>query len=381
MAAVDYGQLEFRVRRAMLYQLAEQAGIAIPSRETQPVLGCFRVTVGEGGVTLAATDMQRTVFAGTAAVQRTGEGTVFLPARRLRAILTEAPEGDVTVSVSGKTAVVSAGGTSWALQLPPPGGYVELLDPGAASLAPVGREALLTALKIVRHAVCKDTGRPAYTQVRIAKDDDAMFAWGTDSSQFSRAPVPGFPFETCLPAAMLDDLIKLLGSVQVDEVHAGEDGRSVLFQVGPVTLACLRTGKGFPDMDRLMTAPTAGNDAELGVDKAELLSAVRRVAINASTTTSALALIAEKDTLTVQARDDGGNKAEETVPAKWAQPRLLIVVNWHFLTAMVTAHPGASCTFRLGQDKGKIRSMVRLDDPETGVIGVIPQSMPAAVGY
>jgi DNA polymerase III subunit beta len=380
--AVDYGQMGFRMRRAMLHQLAEQAGIAIPSRETtQKVLSCFRVTIGPDGVTLAATDLQRTVFAGTAAVQRDGDGTVFLPAKRLRAILAEAPEGDVAVSVSGKTAVVAAGGTTWALDLPPAAGYGELIDPDAVSLVPAGREVLLSALKTVRHAVCRDSGRPAYTQVLIAGEAGAMYAWGTDSSQHARAPVPGFPFATRIPAAMLDDLIKLLGSVQAGEVAAGDDGRSVLFRVGPVVLSCLRMGKEFPDMGKLMMAPTAGNDAELIADKAELAAAVRRVAINASTRTSALALIADGGTLTVQARDDGGNKAEEAVAVKWGGPRRLIVINWHHLMAMLAAHPGASCVFRLGAGQGKVLPPVRLDDPETGVIAVAPQMTPVAMGY
>jgi hypothetical protein len=47
---------------------------------------------------------------------------------------------------------------------------------------------------------------------------------------------------------------------------------------------------------------------------------------------------------------------------------------------MLAVHPPGTCTFRLGPDQGRRRSMVRLEDPASGMISVIPQMSPSAAG-
>lgn len=381
-AWAGYPALEFRVRRAVLAQLAEQALVAVPSTAagSLQVHGCFQVSAQPGRLQLTATNTVLTVVAGTEAVDADGTGVLYLPAKRLKEIVAAAPDGEIVVTAAQSTARISGGPAYWDVMMPPPNGYSELPDLEVISFAAVRREPLLGALKTVRHATCRDPGRPHHHQVRVAKDGDGMFAAAFDSSQFSRAPVPGFPFATCIPVAMLDDLISLLARSPAEEVQAGEEGGTLAFRAGQTVLACQKTAAEFPDTDQQVIGPTAGNDAELAVDKAELLRAVHRVAINASRT-SAMALLAEDGTVTVTARDDGGNRAEETVQAAWGGPKRLIVVNWRFLADMAAACPAATLAFRLGPDAGQRRSMVRLEDPASGVTGVIPQMNPHDVGY
>ena len=74
--------------------------------------------------------------------------------------MTAAPDGDIIVAVRRDTAVVSAGPVHWDVKMAAPRGYSELPDLAAISFAGVPREPLRDALKTVRHAVCKDSGRP-----------------------------------------------------------------------------------------------------------------------------------------------------------------------------------------------------------------------------
>jgi len=383
----SYGSLEFTVRRAMLAQLAEWAAVAVPSSATLPVNGCFQVAVSPESLRVAATDQAKAVSAEIPAVLSQSSGQVYLPAKKLRSILSEAREGDVTVSVKGNLAVVTAGSASWQLRLPPPDGYTGMPDLSAAEFAPVGRENLRWALDTVRHAVGKDAGRPAFTQVRI--DGDAagtMFACAADSSQFSSAPVPGFPCSMLIPGAALDDLLKLLAKSPVDDAEVAEAGPYAVFRVGPVTLAALRTGAPFPNTDQLFLGPVKGNDMRLGVDKDELTAALRRVRVNTDASTSAVALIADSDNgkrgrLTVTGRDKGGNSAEEVIPASWEGGQHLMVVNAVFLANLLAAHPGAACEFKVGKDRGKVRAPLLLVDEDKQVTGTCPRMPPSLVGY
>jgi len=375
----SYENCTFRVRRQVLAQLADQALPAVPTRGSLAVYECFRVTVRPGLLQLAATDSQLTVLASTRAVVTGDTAQVFVPARRLKAILSEAPEGDVTFAVSGNMAKVTAGKPFWDVRLPPPRNYPELIAPEALTFAKVSRTALLEALQTVRHAASKDASRPQFAQVRIAKDGEAVFAVAHDGSQTCRAPVPGFPFETTVPAAMLDHLVKLLTGTKDEEVEVGEEDTSLAVRAAYTVLACQQATAPFPKVDSLVLEPTAAYQVQLSADRDELAAAVRRVSISAQETTSAMALIAEAGQVTVVTRDDDGNRAEEVIAASWPGGRRVITVNHKHLAAMLRVHPAAVCAFRLGEDKGQRRSMLRLDH-DSGGVSVIPQLQPSAVG-
>lgn len=383
----NYGSLEFTVRRAMFAQLADWAMTAVPASATLPVHGCFQVTVSPESLRVAATDQAKAVFTEIPAVLSQSSGQVYLPARKLSKILSEAREGDVTVSAKGGAAVVTAGSASWQLRLPSPDGYTGMPDLSAAVFAPVSRENLRWALDTVRHAVGKDGGRPAFRQVRINGDAAGrMFACAADSSQFSCAPVPGFPRDMLIPAGALDDLLKLLTKIPVDDAEVAEAGPYAVFRTGPVTLAALRMGAPFPNVDQLFLGPAKGNDMKLGVDKDELIAALRRVRVNIDASTSAVALIADSDNgkrgrLTVTGRDKHGNSAEEVVPAAWEGGQHLMVVNAVFLGNLLASHPGAACEFKVGKDRGRVRAPLLLADEDRQVTGTCPQMPPNLVGY
>lgn len=377
---VDYGKHEFTVRRVILAQLAAQAAVAVPSRESLAVHGSFRVTVAPGRLELAATDSQLTVLAATKSVDTHDTAVLFLPAKRLKDIIDAAPDGDVTISVSGNMARVKAGGPSWDMKLPNPKGYSVLIDPAKVTFAAVPRESFLAALHTIRHAVCKDVSRPHYAQVQLAKDGEHVWATAFDGPQMCRARVPGFPFETLMPAAMLPELIKLAGRSQADDIEVGELEGTVVVRSGHTVLACTPMGAEFPNVAQLMLGPTSGYDLELAVDGAELAQAINRVSVNAHPTTSAMALTADGRQLTVQAQDDDDNRAEEIISCTWAGDSRTVVINHKHLAAMLAVHPPGTCTFRLGLDVGRRRSMVRLEDEDGAMIAVIPQMNPSAAG-
>jgi DNA polymerase III sliding clamp (beta) subunit (PCNA family) len=372
---VTYEPMELTVRRAVLTQLTEWALIAVPSNTSLPVNACVRVTADASGLTLAASDAASSVFCTTQAVQTALPGAAFIPAKKLRALLAEAPEGDVTVAVKGKSATVTAGGASWSLHLPAPDQHFGFPDLEAAEFTAVRRQPLLSALKTVRHAMGREAGRPNFTQIRIEESGGAMCAVAVDSSQVARCPVPDFPFPVSVPGAVLDDLLKLLAKAPEDEIEvAGTEERTV-FRVGMVTLAALKSTHAFPDVEAQFLSQAGNNDQVLAVDKAELESALRRVRVSADTSTSAVVLIPDGTRLTVAARDKDGNSAEQSLvlARPWPGERVLLVVNADTLGAILSVHPVPECEFRVGRTRGKVRPPLLLEDAKSGVLGLCPQ--------
>ena len=390
LAGAQYVPFSFTAKRLILAALADKAISVVPNRDVMPVLKHFLVQVAPGRLQLAATDLELSVLASTPAVTAEATQTLVLPARKLLAILKEAPDGDVVTDVAGEFATVRAGTASWSLKLDDGSSYPPLPDPAQVEMHPVGREAFLGALKTVRHAVGRDSSRPALMQVDISVRESSQPRHGgsgevtvtaCDSVRFARVTLPGFPVSVAIPSGALDSLVKTLEGSELDEVHIGETGSHLVFRIGSTVFLASKLMSKFPDVEKLLLRPALENRMLLTADKAELAAAIRRVRINADPETSAIGLQLSHDTLTVIARDKYGNRAAESVAAGWDGPDRLAVVNHQFLSDMLAAHPAASCRFWLGPEAGKKRSVLMLKDEETGTIGIIYQMLASLVGY
>jgi DNA polymerase III sliding clamp (beta) subunit (PCNA family) len=379
---VDYGEFSLTIKRFVLADATDWAASAVTTQAgSLPVLSCFQVRVTEAGLRVAATDLQRTVIVVSGALDtKAPEGSqVYLPSGRVLKMLTESPEGDVTISVKKSQATVTAAnGAFWDLNLVPPDGFPVLPDPDEAVFTPYSRASLLDGLKNVRHAVCRDASRVNLTQVALTPGQGEGVITAADGNRMARAALEGYPLAMFIPAPVLPDLVRLLGR-PVDDIGVAETAKALLFRSGEVTVAVNKRFNEWPDLDKLMVSPTVGYDQVLGVDKEKLLGAIRRVRINADASTSAIALSLSDGSMTVFSRDTDGNSAEEAVTASWEGGDRLLVVNHAYLTDMLTAHPKEWCEFKVGKDVGKKRSMVRLADG--GTVQVMMQLPPKLVGY
>lgn len=383
LAGVDYGSFSFTVKQFVLASLAEAVSHAVPARDSLPALGCFQVRVGHAGLQLAATDKERAVFAATVAVVVSeGEHVVYIPAKRLLSILREVSqaETEVCVTVKKNEAKVEAASATWVIRLPDASDYPVLPDADSITLSAYGRVALTFALRAVRHAICKDAGQPSLTQVAISTAGDAMTVTASDRSRLARSPLPGFPLAMTVPAGALEDLLRLLNGHSGDNVLVGETASALVFRAGVVTLTVNKRTTQFPDIDKQLLAPAMeANKQKLTVDRAELVNAVKRVAINADAQTSAIALRLSAKAVTVEAQDKNGNSATETVLASWGGKDRAVVVNHGYLAELLAACPSQSCEFLLGPDVGKKLSPLLL---VAGDSAQVLTRMPAALlGY
>jgi DNA polymerase III subunit beta len=391
--AASYPAFSFSAPRFIFEMLAKRASTVVPSREFQPVLKNFLITVAPASLHVLATDLELSVLAFSPSVTTSfpeglAKAAVTIPAKRLLAILQEAPDGEVEISVSGDLATVRAGTASWALKLNSDASdYPEIPDIEGCEFHEVKRKAFLDALLAVRYAVSRKGTNPKFMQVSIAPGTDKIFrVVASDSSRFAQVPLPGFPEEIRIPAAgtpsAVDELARMLAASQAETVMVARSGLHLIFKVDSTVLVASMLHHEYPDVDKLLLAPALQNQDKLTVDRRELITALRRVRINADGTTHAIGLMLETGSLTVFSRDTIQNVARETIAAHWEGPKRQLVVNHEYLESMLTAHPSASCSFYLGKDTGKRKSVLLLRDFDTGVTGIINQmAAQGLVGY
>lgn len=388
----SYKPFSFTAARFVLAALASRAGSVVPARDFQPVLKNFLVTVSGTQLRLVATDLELTVIATSPAVSAklpAGQetATAVLPARRLQAILQAAPDTEVTIAVSGDSATVTAGTASWVLRLSSDStDYPDVLS-FEETPHQILRKPFLDALQAVRYAVSKGGTKPQFMQVNASSAPNGdLVLTASDSTRFARAAAGSVVVAMRIPAtgspSAVDELVRLLGASQSESFEIQASTQKIKFQIDSTTLIVSMIGKEYPDVDKLILGPALENDQVLTVDRRELLAAITRSRINADETTSALGLRLASGELTVYSRDTYQNTAEQIIPAGWEGAERTLIVNHKFLSEMLSAHPGASCTFRLGKDVGRRKSKLLLTDADSGVTGIISQMAAAVlVGY
>lgn len=359
----------FTAKRFHLLQLTERAAAVVPGKNIYPLLSNFAVTIGDGKLKVAATDMELSVLSESTLVVCLGSGTVLIPARRFLSILRESPEGDVDVKVSRGTAYVTAGSASWELSLQPADDYPPLPDASDIKFTKVKREKLLTAISLVKGAASRDGTNPRLMAVSISGGKVVA----SSHVRLHRARMENFPVDLQVPVGAVDDLLRLLGDCAAEEIGIGEEKYALAFQIGDDVFMAGKMPGEYPDQEKKLLTPHLASNQVLTVDKSDVIAAIRRVRITADPETAALGLNLAPGKVTVISKDKNRNAAKEEIPATWTGRERLVVVNHEHLQDLLGLAQGPQATFRIGADAGKRRSPLLLTDDKAGTAGVIGQ--------
>lgn len=362
--------VDLSIKRFVLAELLGKAATVVPTRDVAPVLKNVRVDAADGRLRIAATDTELSMVVTTELVEIRTPGSCVLPAKRMLDILKEAGEFDVHLHVTGNSAAITIGRTTWNQMLATGADFPDVSAPlGDTMLTAVNRAAFAAALHQVRYAACRDANRASLMMINIA--GGTMTA--ADGARFAQTPVESIGFDCQIPIDAVDDLLKLTKAHDLDEIGVGQTPTGLIFTFGADTFIVTAMLSEFPDLQAQWLRPALANKHPLTVNRVELLAAVRRVRISADPNTSAIALNLAANTVTVAGRDMYGNWATEAVQAGWEGPDRTLVVNHGYLVDAVTHHTGDWCGFVLGDDTRTRKSPLLLRDTDTGGAAVVQQ--------
>lgn len=360
-------ELTFRIKRFVAQGLFEKASAVVPSKDLMPVLKNFLVEVSPGSVRVVATDMELSVVCSTGLVEATGEGRMVIPAKKMLDIVREAPDGDILFTLADEL-TIQAGGASWTLRLPPGDDYPGIPDSSQVTWTTVSLEELLTGIQSVRYAAAQDMTRPSLMMLNVK--DKKMTA--CDGVRFQQTDVT-FDIDVQIPIGAVNDLVRLLKAYTdvVKEIEVGETEFHLVFKVGSDVFIAAKLMASFPDVESLLLRPALMNKDALGLARADLVTAVRRVRINADPESSAIVLELSENACRVVSRDKWGNQASETLPASWQSGTRSVAVNAQYLLDMLGMSKSTSCQFFLGEDSKSKKSPLMLKDE--GTVGIVNQ--------
>lgn len=362
-------EMMFRVKKFSLQYLLEKAGMVIPTKDAMPVLKNFLIEAKDDRLSVVATDMELYVVAMTDMVQIVESGRSVFPAARLLSIVREASDGELTIRVVDAEANLQVGRANWNLKLVDGSSYPDLPNIDAPVKAQVNRAKFVKGLKSVRHAAASDTYKANLRMVDIANGQ--MRA--SDGVRYQQVPMPDCP-DLQIPINAVDDLVKILAASQAQEFGVTEEEDCLIFQVSGDIFIAQKLSAEFPDMDEAVLKPALANDDELVVPRDDLVSAIKRVRITANPETAAVALLLEKDNLTISSRDKEGSGATEVLDVSWSASDRKLAFNHQQLLDMLTMADTQTLHFWVGEDVKKTRpSPILLKDEESGLVGVLNQ--------
>lgn len=339
--------MKLSVDRSELWRGITTVLDAVASKPAQPVLSNVLLEAEDGGLNLAATNLDLSIRTGVrAAVDRTGRVTVL--ARTLAEITREWPEAEIEIELnegrvvlSGRLGGANSGEGRYSLAATSPDEFPEMprsLEGVTVAFGEGGQldgDLLARMIEKTSFAVSRDETRPVLNGVLWRMDGDGMAMVATDGSrlaEFRRAlessPVGDESVEVILPPQVCSQLGKLLdGEGGLAQVTLGE--RQVLFDLGETQLVSRLIEGPYVDYEQVVPRQ---NDKRLTIAVSQLLSAVRRVSILSSSYTHQvrLALDAESVELTASSQEVGG-EAREVIPADYSAERLEVAYNAQYL--------------------------------------------------
>ena len=328
-------------------ELVAKLGIvsrAVSARGAVQVLSGILLSADEGGLTLAATDMELSLRT-TLDAEVEGEGAVVIPGKLLVDLARLLPEKDVTIEYRAEEGVaqIVSGTASYRLNTYGAEDFPRLpaLD---AQLHAIDRDALLETVERVARSASRDESRPVLTGILVRFEGGKLVMVATDSYRLSVKETPldstAPELEAIIPARALQELARLAGG---DSVELGVHENHVVFGTGDAWLTTRRIDGQFPNYRQLL--PDAF-EIELTVARAELYDVVRRVSVMAQRNSPLRLRFAEGE-LTISAQTQDVGEARESMPVPYTGEEFTIGFNADFLRDGVDSISGDDVQVKL----------------------------------
>ncbi len=304
---------------------------AVSTRGAVQVLSGILVSVDDGGLTLASTDMEVSLRT-TLEADVEGDGAVVIPGKLFTDLARLLPDPEVTIEYRAEEGVaqVTSGTASYRLNTYAAEDFPRL-PALEAQLHAIDRGALLETVERVARSASRDESRPVLTGILVRFEAGRLVMVATDSYRLAvketQLPASAPELEAIIPARALQELSRLSSASGGDTVELGVHENHVLFGVGDAWLTSRRIDGQFPNYRQLLPESF---EVELTLPRGELHDVVRRVSVMAQRNSPLRLRFAEGE-LTVSAQTQDIGEARETMPVPYSGDEFVIGFNAEFL--------------------------------------------------
>ncbi|MFO7846500.1 MAG: DNA polymerase III subunit beta [Balneolaceae bacterium] len=317
---------------------------AVPTKATLPILETILFESEDGRLKLTATDLEISIVEYIQA-DIEEEGAVAIPAKRLQETLRQLPNIPVFFTVDEDHNVqFSTDKGKYKLVGEDYDDYPEIPDLSEGVRLSTDTKLITNAIQRTMFAVSTDDLRPAMMGVYFDIGTGGSKFVATDGHRLVRFENSGLasdqPLNFIVPEKALNLVSKALDASECDLTISDDH---VQFKTGNTIIITRLINEQYPNYESVIPRD---NDKILRIDKEQMLSTVRRVAVFSSTTTRQIRLQLKADKITIRAEDiDMSSEAKETISCEYDAGEMEIGFNAKYLADILSNVESDEATF------------------------------------
>lgn len=321
---------------ALLKQLSAINGV-VTTNPVVPILENFLFEIKDSVLTITASDLQTSMMS-EINVEAKEDGNIAVPAKILIETLKNLPEQPVTFSIDGDTYAVEISSDNGRYRLAGENAtdFPKMPKVSNATVVEMSTEVLSSAIANTIFAASGDELRPAMTGVYINLSETNTTFVATDGHRlvrYRRVDIASQnPANLIIPRKALNLLKSTLPSENVP-VTVEFNSSNAYFKFNSIKMICRLIDERYPDYENVIPMDNANR---MNIDRMELLSSLRRIAIYANKTTHQVRLKLTGSELMISAEDlDFSNEANERLSCDHDGEDIEIGFNAKFLVEML----------------------------------------------
>lgn len=359
--------MKFSVPSKMFHSYASAVSKVINPKNPLMVLNNFLLTLEGDTLTVTGADMENSLTARVPVTGVEGSGKICVDARRLVELLKEIPDQGITVKVGDDNKVtveyangicefVGVDGTEY------PTGKKEEADEVEPVTFVLPAKTIIKGIENTQFAASTEDFRPVMMGIFFDVKPNGITFVATDTRKLVKYSdtncAPGVTVSRVMPPKPANILRSVFSGTDED-VKIVFTGKSATFENATYSFNCRFLQGSFPDYNRVIPR---NNSLVLNVDRATLLTAVRRVGLFVSPDYGLIKFMIKPDVAELKSQDPNlMTQAQESVPCSFTGEKLVIGFSAPYLTEMLVtlgtqditislSDPGRPGLFRPAED-------------------------------
>ncbi len=361
--------MKFTASSQALQQLLATTGKVISTKNTFPILDYFLFELEGYELKVTTSDLETTMISSISVDSVEQEGKVAAPAKLMLDTLKEFVDMPLTFDIDESTWEITVVWNSGSLSIP---GANPVSYPQLQELAEERREITLDVNNMVRginkaiFATADDELRPVMNGIYFNIENSMLTFVATDAHKLVKCSVAhscDFTASFILPKKPANLLKGLLAKAE-DTIDLSFDSKSAKFVFKNYMVVCRLIEGNYPNYNAVIPS---NNPNKMLVDRAELMNAIKRVAVCSNPTTNLIRLDIEDNSVTLYTQDlDFSVSANERVSCSYDADPITIGFKSTFLVEILNNIESEMVAVELADSSRAGVFKAVLDEPTDG---------------
>ena len=331
--------MKFTTTSGDLLKALSKANTVVNSKSVIPILDNFLFEVTGTSLVISATNLELSMKV-SISVKGNSNGRIAVPSKRILDTVTALPMNvalTFTADVNTKKIVMSTEKGTYHLTGESADDYPEIKDLEKGNEIQLKKELLKRMINKTSFAASTDDHRPAMTGILFELKENELRCVATDGHRLSRMIVKDVsskkPYSVIIPQKALSVLNRAL---EEDMCSFGFDETQARFAFGNTNLFTRLIEEKYPNYEAVIPSD---NEKHLRINREELHSSVRRVALysSANTSTQQIRFSLKKNAITLSAEDtEVGCNANEEMECEFSNSAMEIGFNAAYITDILS---------------------------------------------